>query len=385
MKVTFITTVTHNVGDDFVRDGICYLLERVLGPFEARLIHKHFPVTARRGCEQLHLQPVVHMLRRLPGFRGDRLSRWLDARPLDAYGDAILECDLLVQCGAPVYWLHEQSAAQNNEWYGPLIKRRWRSRSPRPPFLNLGAGACQAFDSDGAEFVDAVATLAYVRELFDLCALTTVREGLAGKIVALAGRSARILPCPSLWARRLLGLSPAEGEYVALNFMPLGGHYQFDPSFNASRWRQAFADFLSRVIAEEPCLLVCHDRAEEEAARRWFPSVKRFYSADHRDYLRIYARARYGLVNRVHAAFAMASFGRLAAVIGNDSRAHMAELIDVPVFDVRTMDAARLVNVWKQVRTRSGDYTAHIGERIDAIEKGYLAELRPVLERHGLV
>ena len=132
-------------------------------------------------------------------------------------------------------------------------------------------------------------------------------------------------------------------------------------------------------------LLVCNDRAEEAAASRWFPSVKRFYSADHRDYLRTYARARYGLVNRVHAAFAMASFGRLAAVIGNDSRSHMAELIDVPVFDVRAMDAARLMNVWEQVRARSGDYTAHIGKRIDAIEQDYLVELRLVLERHGLV
>jgi hypothetical protein len=107
-KVTLITTVAHNVGDDFVRDGIAYLLERVLGPFEARLVHKHFPVTARRGCDRLHLHPVVRALRRLPGLRGDRLSRWLDARPLDAAGDAVLECDLIVQCGAPVYWLVDE-------------------------------------------------------------------------------------------------------------------------------------------------------------------------------------------------------------------------------------------------------------------------------------
>src|SRR5690606_34855694 len=41
MKVAFITTINHNVGDDFVRAGIMYLLSRVIAPFEPAFIHKH--------------------------------------------------------------------------------------------------------------------------------------------------------------------------------------------------------------------------------------------------------------------------------------------------------------------------------------------------------
>jgi hypothetical protein len=383
-KVTLITTVAHNVGDDFVRDGIAYLLERVLGPFEARLVHKHFPVTARRGCDRLHLHPVVRALRRLPGLRGDRLSRWLDARPLDAHGDAILECDLLVQCGAPVFWLNARQASQDNEWYGPLIRRRWLARHPRPLFLNLGAGACQPFASTGAEFAEAAATHAYIRELFDRCTLTTVRDRLAEKIVGLAGRTAPLLPCPSLFARHAHGIPSAAGEFVALNFMPLGGHYQFEPPPDAERWHRVFAAFLQRLGPEERCVMVCHDRAEEAYARRHFPAVPRFFSTDHRAYLSTYARAKYGLVNRVHAAFALASFGRPSIVIGNDSRAHMAELIDLPVFDVRAVDSALLTTAWEQMKRRTGDYAAGSADRLATLERDYLALVRTALERHGL-
>ncbi len=39
------------------------------------------------------------------------------------------------------------------------------------------------------------------------------------------------------------------------------------------------------------------------------------------EYLRFYSRAKFGILNRVHGAFAMASFGRPSIVIGNDSRA----------------------------------------------------------------
>ena len=44
-KTSIITTVDHNVGDDFVREGLLYLLSSAGLVEDVELIHKHSPVT----------------------------------------------------------------------------------------------------------------------------------------------------------------------------------------------------------------------------------------------------------------------------------------------------------------------------------------------------
>jgi hypothetical protein len=65
MKITFITTVNHNVGDDFVRAGLQYLLQQHFKNqnIEFQNIHKHACITSRYGFEQ---------------FRNERFSMLLD-------------------------------------------------------------------------------------------------------------------------------------------------------------------------------------------------------------------------------------------------------------------------------------------------------------------
>lgn len=51
MRVTLITTVRHNIGDDFVRVGMLHLLRRAWldVPLTVHNIHKHASVTVRVG------------------------------------------------------------------------------------------------------------------------------------------------------------------------------------------------------------------------------------------------------------------------------------------------------------------------------------------------
>ena len=82
MRVTIITTLKHNAGDDFVREGILYLLEQVLGDLQAQLIHKHIPVTARPGLEWYYAKGWSRLLDRVPKPLGLRGSKILDLLPL---------------------------------------------------------------------------------------------------------------------------------------------------------------------------------------------------------------------------------------------------------------------------------------------------------------
>ena len=376
MKVAFITTIAHNVGDDFVRDGIAYLLRQAIGPFESRLVHKHFPVTARPGAERMHLNPLVRTLRGVRGLRGDRLSRWLDALPLPKHGDAILDCDLLVQSGAPVYWLNADGACQNNEWYGPLIRRRWQQRQTRAPLLNIGAGACQPFHSDGSEFAAAPGALRYIREFFEQCALTTLRDALSERILTQAGLAAPRLPCPSLYARCWHGIQTAAGDYVALNFMGKGGHYDLDGAADFERWRLTFSEVLRSLSQHERCVLVCHDHEEEKLAAQLFPEVERFHATDAAQYLRFYANARSGILNRVHGAFALASFGRPAVIIGADSRARMGEEIGLSVFPVSTATTQEILAAHAEMRLREVTVAERMADLTAETERRYLRLLR---------
>jgi hypothetical protein len=274
MRVAIITTLNHNVGDDFVREGIIYLLEKVLGPVEIECIHKHIPVTVRPEWEWYYSKGYSKRLDRLPKPMGLRGSRLIDSLPLKRSTDKILNCDLLIQSGAPVYWHNEGSSSQDAEWFAPLIERRWKQVQDRVPLLNLAAGTCQAYGSDGQEFKQAPTTLEHIKKFFDYCRLTTLRDNLSADVLRLADRTASILPCTSIFARRHLGFEPASPEFIALNYMPAGGHYDFRGLIDPKKWEDTFVQFAHALAKKERCVLVCHNRKEYDEARRLLPTLE---------------------------------------------------------------------------------------------------------------
>jgi hypothetical protein len=60
--VAVITTIDHNAGDDFVRQGIIYLLRKKLGETGVALIHKHIPVTVRPEFEWIYYAGLTRVL-----------------------------------------------------------------------------------------------------------------------------------------------------------------------------------------------------------------------------------------------------------------------------------------------------------------------------------
>jgi hypothetical protein len=381
MKVAIITTLRHNIGDDFVRDGIVHLLQQVVGTINPRFIHKHFAVTVRREWDWVHRWGLTRMMSRVPRLTPERCSRWLDALPLFPITDKILSAELLVQSGAPVYWLNAVSDCSRNEWYAPLIKRRWQRVRDRMPLLNIAAGACQTYDSNGDEFRAAAETLRYIRQFHDQCALTTVRDTLSVKILELAGVTAPLLACPSLFARRLHGIAPETPRYIVLNCMRLGGHYELESEGSPRSWLDTFVAFARRVARTERCLLVCHNREEMALAERLLPDIERFYSSRYSDYLPVFARASCGVVNRVHAAFAIASFGRPSLVIGNDSRARMTEMIGLPNIHVGAATLERLDSEFITMRTAEPATAARLDALCERTEEAYLKLIRGALRR----
>jgi hypothetical protein len=383
-RIALISTVRHNVGDDFVREGILSLLEDLLGVCVPLTIHKHIPATARPEWEWIYTAGITRVLDRLPRGKGNLLSRAVDLLPFNHRTDRVLSADLLVQCGTPVYYCFRNGyGAHRNEWFGPLVRDRHGRVRGRVPFLNLGAGSCQPYGDDGSEVLRNPLCRAYLQELRTAAALTTVRDTLAREILRRLGHETALLACPSLFARDRAGIRPGKPGFIALNFMPKGGHYDLELNIDTRRWQRDFATFAQSVAQEGDTLLVCHDRAEETAARRILPGIPRFFSEDWRKYLEVYAGASAFVGCRVHGAFAAASFGRPALLVGNDSRALMMDTIAMPRLAVGDASAERLRSALSDLLASAPAIPDRIEALRDETRKAYRNLLRPVLSSAG--
>jgi hypothetical protein len=156
-----------------------------------------------------------------------------------------------------------------------------------------------------------------------------VRDKLAKKILKHLGLNVSLLPCSSIFAKDYYNIPKKEPTIIALNYMHQGGHYKFGQKIKSKKWKKTFKEFYNSIKDKYSCVLVCHNRDELLEAKKNFPGAKIFFSKKDRDYLRFYSKVKFGIVNRIHAAFAIASFGRPSFVIGADSRAKMVEEIDL--------------------------------------------------------
>ena len=348
MRAAIITTVRHNIGDDFVREGILYLLSvaNLLDKFD--FIHKHSPITAVYGLENVRSRALSMAI--------DPFARFIKA------DDRIKTADMVIQSGAPVYWCHPgRPHCGNSEWFGPLIRKRFVPDRRSRKFLNLAGGSCQRYHSDGSELDFCPKCSTFIREFFDACDLTILRDKLAKTMLNKVGRDAAVLPCTSIFARDRMGLVPKEGKFIVLNFMENGGHYTFGQSIDTDLWRGDFQRIAETVKKMGRVVVACHTAQEERLAKSVVPGFETFLIPnDHIEYMKFYAEAKFGIVNRVHAGFMMASLGKPVAVIGNDSRALMIENLNLASYFVSDVGGIGIEQIVDSVRTRIPDYADEI-------------------------
>ena len=368
MRTSIITTIQHNVGDDFVREGILYLLGLVKASSKVELVHKHSPITAVYGLEKIRSLRVSNRL--------DPLVRKVVSK------DRIKDADVLIQSGAPVYWCHAGGPhCADNEWFDPLIRKRFLPDRRGRKFFNLAGGSCQRYHSNGNELDACPKCSAYIREFFDACDLTLLRDKLARTMLNKTGRDADVLPCTSIFARDRLGLKAVAGEYIVLNFMENGGHYTFGQDIDSELWRTQFKLLAAEVKKHGRVVIACHTSGEEKLAKQLVPDFERFLVPDdHHEFMKFYSRAKFGIVNRVHAGFMMASFGKPVVVIGNDSRALMIENLNLQsifVGDVQGLGADVIINM---AQSRVSTYADEIEEVRSRAKRNYVLAITGALE-----
>lgn len=353
MKISIITTVDHNVGDDFVREGIKYLVKQNFKNenLEFQNIHKHSPITTRYGFEF---------------FRYLKLSSIVDKLiPTSLTKDRMLDADLVIQSGAPVYWCHENDGhCFNNEWYRALIKKRFlKSKIKNKKLINLAAGTCQSYHSDGSEFCPTCYD--YMKDFNSLSAVTTVRDTLAKTVFSKVNIDVPVIPCSSIFAIDECGLKNEGEEYVVVNYMKGGSHFTFGQKIDFDNWEKEFKKFYFDLKKKERVIFSCHNQKEVDEALELDPNAEIFFEEnDYLAFMKFYSKAKFGIMNRVHGAFLMASFGKPSVVIGNDSRAVMPAEIGLKHYFVNDVNYDVLQKEYEFLSNGADNYS----ERFKAIK-----------------
>lgn len=308
LKVGFLTTLGRNVGDEFIREGVKAILDRLVDRYEPLYIDKHNPETL--------FSIVID-----------------EVRP---YTDKYFDCDIFIQCGAPVYWHFFDGQARSvvSEWHNWLwVQRVLNSKAKQHPwFINLGAGSCQPWGDDGSSFVNDQDCARFARLAGNRAEITIVREAVAARILSQLGISSIELPCPAFLAGVRHHSPRATTGVIGVNLMSGSGHFKLDAAFDQEKWESEIKRFLSLLRKDQHIIFIAHDDEEAKFQATLAETNERIFLSDNwHDYLDVYGTCSVVIANRVHGAVCAAGFGVPSIIIGNDSRAEIGRSIGLPV------------------------------------------------------
>ena len=336
MRVGLITTLGTNIGDDLIREGVVTLLRHHLAGGDLTLVpvNKHRPHT---------VYPVSHPIRWIPA-RSDlprsvvRGRRRLVARLARGGRSRFDRCDLIVQCGAPVFW----PGCAESEWAGPLWEDIVERLARSVPALNLAAGSCYPWNQR-LEPLIGDADAAFIRRILETCRLTTVRDAVSERLLERLGRTVPRLPCTAFVSAMGQHAVMDDGGYVLLNFMPGGGHYDWGQGIDRERWASVMRACATSLGRRHRIAFLCHDAREVEAAGRLVPGARTFHPRTVAEYLLVVREAKFAICNRMHAAVAMAGLGIPSVAVCTDTRLHMVAELGLPIAFVDDVTAASLL------------------------------------------
>jgi hypothetical protein len=333
MKVGFLTTVNTNIGDDFIRTGIENVIRSidVKEVVEFTYVNKHHPETVLTGNSPLRY------LQKLPAFRGKRRLENLYYKYLHQYFNVYAQQDLVIQSGAPVLW----PDCFISEWNYPVWYQTIGKLKGKLPVINLAAGSCYPWERQG-DFLNE-REKDYAADIGSFCTITTTRDRLAHELFSKAGIENHLIPCSAFLVNPAFE-NKEEGEYILINYMSGGGHFDWEQKVDAAAWEATMKEVIERLKQKHEVRFICHNGAEAELATKLYPGLKVHIPANVQEYMQCISKAKAGLNNRMHASVAMASFGVPAVSVCTDTRLLMLDLIGLPNYYVKDVNASQLID-----------------------------------------
>lgn len=336
MRIGLITTINTNIGDDFIREGICHIMKEVFKgrQIEFVSINKHLPYTVYPAWHPVHLRDLAE---HLPVIRF-RAKNTIETQFSKIGFSNFDDCDLIVQCGAPVFW----PDCSKNEWAKPLWREIVGRLFERIPVLNLAAGSCYPWERQ-PEAPESSEDAEYIASILGYCRLTTVRDRLARSICKSVGSEVPLVPCSAFLAARGHKADLKESGYILINYMTGGGHFEWGQGIDAGLWRDTINKTISTLGKRHKLAFLCHDDKELSLAREVNSALPAFLPKTPTEYFDCVSHAKFGICNRMHASVGMAGMGIPSVAVCTDTRLLMVSELGLPAHYVKDVSADMLV------------------------------------------
>lgn len=373
IRVGLITTLNHNLGDDFIREGLKLVLEQVLNRTQIEYVEvdKHKP---------LSILPVWHPLQvnRLADFlpRGAQTAK----RPAELLFSGLAPsrfdgCGLIVQCGAPVLWPNCHTA----EWAAPIWNGVVRRLHRKVPVLNLAGGACYPCEQVPETLTDA-ADVRFLRAIVGYCRLTTVRDHLAKTLLCSIGIDSPLIPCSAfLVAGDRLAPRERTGP-ILISYMYGGGHYDWNQHIDAEGWEKTVLELIARLRRRHEIAFLCHNERERQLAGRLDPSLPCLLPKTAKEFVDVVSTAKTAVCNRMHASVALASLGIPSVAVCTDTRLDMVKQLGLPCFYVKEATTDVLESNIENLLLRSSDERTRLAELKTCVKARYVAVVSAALD-----
>jgi polysaccharide pyruvyl transferase WcaK-like protein len=335
MKIGLITTINTNIGDDFIREGIVRVLAQVYGTADTHYlkVNKHQPYMVYPPRHSIHLRKYLEP-NRLWQYRP---QRWFETFVSRFCKSNFHDCDLIVQCGAPVFWPN----CYRNEWAKPLWYDIIGRLHQKIPVLNLAAGSCYPWITRDSHILNAD-DARYIKKILGYCAVTTVRDRLAHDLCVSLGVDVPVIPCSAFLAAKGRVAETDSSGYIVINYMRGGGHYDWSQGIDPQRWEQVVRDLVVSLGRRHRVVFLCHNEEERFLATHLNSSLQVFLPKDSREYFDFVAGAKFAICNRMHASVAMAGMGVPSVAICTDTRLLMVECLGLKTHYVADVNAPLL-------------------------------------------
>lgn len=377
MKVGLITTLSTNVGDDFIRVGIIHALKQTFPDrqFEFVLINKHEPATIYSG------RHPIGWARLFPTHFTRSAATEILSRLFYRFGGSQFDdCDLIVQCGAPVFFYK----CWFTEWSNPIWRHVVGRLAGKTTVLDLAAGSCYPWEQLPEQISDP-REQRFIKDILGYCKMTTVRDKLAEQIIEpLAGAAAyQRIPCSAFLAP-LTCLPPPndlndDEKYVMVNYMSGAGHYDYGLNVDHKKWESTVIDLVHKLRQRHKVAFMCHNEAEEKLAEALVLDVPVFHPSSIKDYFRIASTAKAGVFNRMHACVGFAGLGIPSIGVGVDSRMMMVQEIGLKTCYVKEADAQELADNVEQALAQRDTEKSRLLELQSTTLKMYEEMIRSTL------
>ena len=373
-KIGIITTLDHNIGDDFVREGIVKLLKQALpSGFETVNINKHEP---------LSVYPISHPLGQIGQItkkmtRGKRKIESISEEFLHKFGKSKFDhVDLIVQSGAPCFF----DGCATTEWSTKIWEHIVGRLHNNIPVLNIAAGTAYSWKTKPMKVSELKEDDSrFIKQTAKYCDLITVRDGLAQELCQQMNIKSSLLPCTAFLSGGETLINSEVNSPILVNYMDIGGHYQYDQGISPDIWRDTLRSAISKLGKRHEIVFLCHNAKEYRSAQIYFPLHKKLFPKSIGDYYSAISNSKAGIFNRMHASVALAGIGGGSLGIGNDTRMLMLEEIGIKSSFVVGISADEIEFEIEGIINRRVDYFERFIEKKRNTSEAYLKLIRNTL------